>query len=53
MRLSNELRLELEERLSTIEREREADPAYRDLPVIDAWAFKLQVVACIVAIFLL
>lgn len=53
MRLSNELRRELEERLSTIEIEREADPAFRDLPSIDEWLFRLLVLACIVAIFLL
>jgi hypothetical protein len=53
MRLSNELRRELEERLSTIEAEREADPAYRDLPAIDEWVFRLLVLAGIAAMLLM
>jgi len=53
MRLSTELHRELEERLSTIDIEREADPAYRDLPAIDEWLFRLLVLAGVVAILLL
>lgn len=53
MRLNDELRHELEVRLSTIETERESDPAYRDLPVTDEWAFKLLLLACIIAFLLL
>ena len=53
MRLSNELRRELEERLSTIDTEREADSAYRDLPALDEWAFRLLVLAGIFVILLL
>jgi hypothetical protein len=53
MRLSHELRRELEERLSTIDIEQETDPAYRDLPAIDEWIFRLLILAGIVAIVVL
>jgi hypothetical protein len=53
MRLSKELSRELEERLSTIKNERQSDPAYRDLPAPDDWAFRLLVLAGILGLFLL
>jgi hypothetical protein len=53
MRLNDELRRELERRLSTIEKEHASDPAFKKLPVADELALRILFIVAVVVFLLL